>query len=836
MLGKLFVITSVLSLFLFCDQGNALDTSFLDPSFGDRGVSIIKGGGTVVPVAGMGPYSAVATLDGGVAVVGTVGRELTVLKLTSDGLIDERFGDAGLASVAGYTVWPEGGICFAQQADGKLVMGLDTYFDPGGEFILARVNADGTFDETFGVHGVAILPFPDRFFAHKIVVLADGKMLMAATSSQGLKVVRLLSNGQIDTLFGSQGYATGTVSIENNHAGQVPDLWVQADGKILVNSISILRSGEQWSLTRFTAAGALDTSFGINGYVHVPAARVNGSISGFVLFPDGRIAMSDPSGGKAHLYDSTGQSLGSCLLPSSSTYAVLSNGNIATAGAKVYDPVNNSVAASTTGLIGYSITVTADPGGGFLITGDSNYPSYELEVARYQANGSPVAEFGNGGLSKANFIGVENTSATQVAELDTSGINVLAQPTTGAQLVETARSATTFALDAAGMPGTPSQIPLDNPLVTLDETSGIVGINNGFVEYLPGTTVLADLPFGQQVYCLRPLATGSVLLGGGDVDSLGNSVAVVRKTALSSKPTRVNFPPFAAVKNLIPDRTGGWFASLTGKDLEAKAIARVTAGLALDTTFGNRGQLSLPKDAKVSGSQFICDMGGGRIALVLDHASAPYHTLILMNAFGKTLKTLPLAEFSAGMVQLQVGADGVLMMAGPTPSGFAVRRLAANDTLDSAFGGEVANGFGHSDNVWSLKRTQRGEWFVSGGTKRVSAVFPFVAKLMPELNYVVPPTVGTVPVLDRRTGLFNFTVQVANSDKKPSGPSSLRVMGLPAGTTVWNGHQEGRSASWLVPVPVIDAQSSVSVTLKFYIPSRRFTPFQPLLQWVSNEK
>src|SRR5262249_1963225 len=77
------------------------------------------------------------------------------------------------------------------------------------------------------------------------------------SGSGKMAVTRYMPTGALDTTFGG----TGTVTIPCYHSGSGP-------GGLAIDSydrIVIAGGLNPWSVTRLTASGALDTSFGVNG-------------------------------------------------------------------------------------------------------------------------------------------------------------------------------------------------------------------------------------------------------------------------------------------------------------------------------------------------------------------------------------------------------------------------------------------------------------------------------------------------------------------------------------------------------------------------------------------
>jgi len=175
-------------------------------------------------------------------------------------------------------------VAVATQPDGKYVAAGEVGASP--DFGLARYNADGSLDTTFGVSGFVdsrlIFPagsgrFSAEHFASDEAIQPDGKILevgsIAIVEPVGVGVAnftldmglaRFDATGQLDTSFGVNGYVTTQFLTETFN----PVIALQPDGKIVVVGVTTAHnvgSNFELALARFNADGSLDPSFGTNG-------------------------------------------------------------------------------------------------------------------------------------------------------------------------------------------------------------------------------------------------------------------------------------------------------------------------------------------------------------------------------------------------------------------------------------------------------------------------------------------------------------------------------------------------------------------------------------------
>lgn len=183
----------------------------------------------------------------------------------------------------------------AVQADGKIVA-VGTKLDPGfltSSLRIARYNTDGTYDNTFASNGILDFMLGTAHFGYAVEILADGKILVAggvndeAGSLQWL-LLRLNADGSSDLSFGLGG--TQLVDFINGNEDLAYEMAVQPDGKILLAGVvvdDLQRSIP--AIYRFTDTGSLDTDFGTNGLAIIPVVEGENDLSAIKVRPDGKI-------------------------------------------------------------------------------------------------------------------------------------------------------------------------------------------------------------------------------------------------------------------------------------------------------------------------------------------------------------------------------------------------------------------------------------------------------------------------------------------------------------------------------------------------------------------
>ena len=192
----------------------------------------------------------------------------------------------------------------ALQADGKIVVsGGAAWNTRHANFALARFDTDGTLDTTFGGDGKVTTSFTrGRDYANEVVVQADGKLVAGgyATYSRTngrdrFALARYNADGTLDPTFGGDGKLTTNFTRRND---VVLDLELQPDGRIVAVGLSSADgSNSSFALARYNGDGTLDVSFGGDGKVRTDLSPGFDSARDAALQPDGKIVVGGTSAG-----------------------------------------------------------------------------------------------------------------------------------------------------------------------------------------------------------------------------------------------------------------------------------------------------------------------------------------------------------------------------------------------------------------------------------------------------------------------------------------------------------------------------------------------------------
>ncbi|MBP8295515.1 MAG: hypothetical protein KAX84_05360 [Burkholderiales bacterium] len=344
-----------------------LDGGAPDPEFGTDGVAI-----HAIDESAYADSRRVAVTAGGrILVVGTARTggvfRCIVLALRPDGSRDPTFAVGGI-----FRHPASGGVgsqCLniAVQADGKLVV-LGNFDNFKSNFLL-RLSAAGVLDDSFGNQGVATLPGTTTNYVYGLALTPAGAIYLSGGKADGTSpgdVYRYTAAGVLDASFANGGqYATpvtnvflhdvesqpdGSAVASGYHSGKhlvlkltpagVPDagfgvngmqeitlgtgysavsLELQRDGRILAGLQLNTPSGSRFAVARLTANGALDPTWGTAGISRLDLGTPEEGLTGIALGPDGKLWVY----GNTYLSDSESAIVIARLLPDEITTSVV---------------------------------------------------------------------------------------------------------------------------------------------------------------------------------------------------------------------------------------------------------------------------------------------------------------------------------------------------------------------------------------------------------------------------------------------------------------------------------------------------------------------------------
>jgi len=316
-------------------------------------------------------------------------NQLQILRFKNDGSLDSSFGTNG--SVITEISFTSKAKAILLQPDGKIIVG-GTY--QTGDFaniyhlFVARYNADGSTDNTFGTNGI-IMPEPGFTDELKDMALQpDGRIVVAGAISDDMTmgitsflIARFNENGTADASFGTGGMVTTVIEATS----EVEKIALLADGSIIAAGQSGLYDSpdpdyRNFAIAKYNSHGNPDPSFGVNGIVKTDViAGAADFLHSMVMQPDGKILTAGSLGNNHYLlrYQSNGNL--------DSTFGT--NGK----AIRTSTPSNLYLTLRTDGkILTTCMSVQQQMGSDFMVNG-------------YLANGSVNTNFGLNGTLRTDF-------------------------------------------------------------------------------------------------------------------------------------------------------------------------------------------------------------------------------------------------------------------------------------------------------------------------------------------------------------------------------------------------------------------------------------------------
>lgn len=230
--------------------------------------------------------SVVVQQDGKIVAAGAAQSDFALARYNSDGSLDTSFDIDGKVTTDFYFYIDRGNTLFVQSGNRMILAG--TSYNQSDDFALAGYLSDGSLDTTFGNDGLVSTDFNfGDYQGEDIVIQPDGKIIIAGSTStsgdSGIGIARINQDGSLDDTFAGDGTLRTDFSIMDDYCTGVA---LQGDNKIVVFGTA----DGMFALARFNPDGSFDISFGTNGIVITDLQDVSGAFSGdVVLQPDDKI-------------------------------------------------------------------------------------------------------------------------------------------------------------------------------------------------------------------------------------------------------------------------------------------------------------------------------------------------------------------------------------------------------------------------------------------------------------------------------------------------------------------------------------------------------------------
>lgn len=185
------------------------------------------------------------------------------------------------------------------QSDGKFIVlaSPGVYVSSGGptpesRFHLLRYLPGGALDATFGSGGLVTTDVgTGSDTAQDAVLQTDRKIVVAGSSGGKFALTRYTTAGALDSSFDGDGIAT--TSIGTGCTGR--SVLIQPDGKLIVAGYATVSGASDFALARYLPDGSLDATFGTGGIVTMAVGTSTDEATSMLLQPDGKIVIAGHS-------------------------------------------------------------------------------------------------------------------------------------------------------------------------------------------------------------------------------------------------------------------------------------------------------------------------------------------------------------------------------------------------------------------------------------------------------------------------------------------------------------------------------------------------------------
>jgi len=236
--------------------------------------------------------------NGNIIMAGSANNDFALARYTKDGKPDNSFGNKGSLT----TDFNSGGDDFANaialRKDGKIIVAGYTNKDLNTDFAIACYHSDGSLDNSFGMEGKVIVDFGNGTDqATAIAIQPDNKMVVAGFSWNGhdndFSLTRYSANGIRDISFGDNGRV---VTDFGSSMEYIYSLIIKPNGKILVSGFSNQNGNSDFAVAQYNLDGTQDIMFGNGGVSLADFGSNFDHAYSMQLQPDGKIIVAGSTG------------------------------------------------------------------------------------------------------------------------------------------------------------------------------------------------------------------------------------------------------------------------------------------------------------------------------------------------------------------------------------------------------------------------------------------------------------------------------------------------------------------------------------------------------------
>jgi uncharacterized delta-60 repeat protein len=247
-------------------------------------------------------YAVAVQSDGRIVVAGDTfdpdaeSFDFALARYNTDGSLDSSFGSGGRVATD-FFGFGDIANAIAVQSDGRIVAAGNGRSAISGfdDFALARYNSNGSLDTSFDSDGKVNTDFFGSLDqANALAIQSDGRIVVAGQSvnspAADFALARYNADGSLDASFGSAGKVT------TDFFGNIDSafgLTIQSDNRIVAaGSADPGADTNDFALARYNPEGALDSSFGSAGKITTDFSGGFNEARSIAIQPEGRIVVA----------------------------------------------------------------------------------------------------------------------------------------------------------------------------------------------------------------------------------------------------------------------------------------------------------------------------------------------------------------------------------------------------------------------------------------------------------------------------------------------------------------------------------------------------------------
>ena len=214
---------------------------------------------------------------------------LSAVTISQDGQLDLSFADNGIYNPTNLNF--EGSLLdlSVDAANNIYISGNVVNSDNTKSIIVLKLLPNGTLDTSFGDNGSSRIHYNPWGFVSKNIVLDNGKIVLVGrinSNTNDILIVRLNTDGSLDTSFG----ANGRVTIDSGFGDDRAYTVTEYNNSLIIGGILWNQEGKSdFAVLKLNMDGSMDTSFGEGGISKLSISSKKGEIRDLVISNEGNI-------------------------------------------------------------------------------------------------------------------------------------------------------------------------------------------------------------------------------------------------------------------------------------------------------------------------------------------------------------------------------------------------------------------------------------------------------------------------------------------------------------------------------------------------------------------